>query len=1044
MALTNNLSSIRGIHVSPGVYAQESILEYAVKSLGITTLGAVGETVKGPAFQPMHIENWNDFMSMFGGTDTSRFKGNKYPKYELPYIAKQFLSESKQLEVVRVLGLSGYNAGPAWLITADGKGSLANKKVPVAIVRSRGYYEKYPSGNDDKCSACELNEYDKLLYYVGQGNGKGFGTDVCSGRTWDGSKLGIGEYTDLTATNNCTGTTTGTTSEGFGVSTVNYGRFTLSGTAFTATTDTTGVSFSYPVSLNPDDKDYILKVLGTNPDDGDAFIYVETIFDSALARAISEDKVSAITSSLTFFTPKPDAEMVKYAPVDDLMDKPESALTRVSLGKRYLATSTGYTYHTVESGQITTTANTVVGGIYTVSHITNNGKRIYVYIQSLDDNGQAEVLDKGKKVVVNAADGLYYTETSNSAVTYVSLDINNYKSAYRYASTPWIVSNLLGDANNLKVERMFRFHTISDGAASNYEVKVSIENVRTDEKVFDVMVHAFNDTDDNPVILEKFTKCNMIPGSSSYIAYKIGSYDGSYESKSKYITVEVNESTIAQNASPAGFLGYTTINFKGVDMFGNSGNTAINKCPVAYNTTYDVDIKNRKQYFGLSSRVGVDVDLFSFKGAISYIDDQNMMTPGFHLDSRLKKFDTGNTGVATIDGWDFNYVGMDNISNTLVEIPVIDTEENMKGCIYENVNLRKFMVYFAGGFDGWDIYRDQRTNTDEFKMSNYLGSITKKGGKGYNFDRIENPEALGLNENGITSDFYAYLSAIRQFANPEAVDINVFVTPGIDLINNKELSNNAIEMIEEERADSIYVATTPDKPSGADDYVDEMYSAQDVVDLLEDTEIDSNYTCTYYPWVKYFDQDNAQYIYLPVTKDVVTNMAMTDNRTYPWFAPAGINRGDVNCVKAHVVTKIADEDALYDGRINPVKTFAQDGVKIWGQKTLQTAENQLNRIATRRLLLRMRKLISIACRQLVFEPNTPTAKQQFMSIVTPIMDNIRSNRGISDYRIEVLDSAESRERYELPARIYFKAYNQIEYILLDFVLTPEGISFSDI
>jgi hypothetical protein len=78
----------------------------------------------------------------------------------------------------------------------------------------------------------------------------------------------------------------------------------------------------------------------------------------------------------------------------------------------------------------------------------------------------------------------------------------------------------------------------------------------------------------------------------------------------------------------------------------------------------------------------------------------------------------------------------------------------------------------------------------------------------------------------------------------------------------------------------------------------------------------------------------------------------------------------------------------------------------------------------------------------VFEPNDPTAKQQFLSIVTPIMDNIRANRGISDYRIEVLDSVESRSRYELPARLYFKPYNQIEFVLLDFVLTPEGINFS--
>ena len=57
----------------------------------------------------------------------------------------------------------------------------------------------------------------------------------------------------------------------------------------------------------------------------------------------------------------------------------------------------------------------------------------------------------------------------------------------------------------------------------------------------------------------------------------------------------------------------------------------------------------------------------------------------------------------------------------------------------------------------------------------------------------------------------------------------------------------------------------------------------EVVYNLEDMEIDSNYTCTYYPWVKYFDQDNNQYIYLPVTKDVVRNFAQTDNQYQPWL-----------------------------------------------------------------------------------------------------------------------------------------------------------------
>ena len=73
--------NIRGTHVSPGIYSRETDITYAVKSLGITTLGLVGETLKGPAFQPMLIENWRDFQNLFGGTSTEKFIGSQYPKY---------------------------------------------------------------------------------------------------------------------------------------------------------------------------------------------------------------------------------------------------------------------------------------------------------------------------------------------------------------------------------------------------------------------------------------------------------------------------------------------------------------------------------------------------------------------------------------------------------------------------------------------------------------------------------------------------------------------------------------------------------------------------------------------------------------------------------------------------------------------------------------------------------------------------------------------------------------------------------------------------
>ena len=1098
----------RGIHVSPGIYSKETDITYAVKSLGITTLGLAGETLRGPAFQPMLIENWRDFQSMFGGTSTEKFKGSQYPKYELPYIAKSYLKESNQLQVCRVLGLSGYNAGPAWVITAPVTGG---KNIPIAVLRSRGYYEMYhkyspTTGNCD----CPQETYDQLFYTVGEWLEDSYNCN--SPKTYNSGAVCLALYTKYDSYGNeCIEYKPNPEDGSFESSPTNLGQFKICGVKgfqpkqegeFKIFTDDKGNKskyikeqdyFEYPVSLNPGDKDYILKVLGTNPYDGDAPLYVESLYDVMLTQMVENDEIKRINSGLTFYQVYNISDYDTLKPVSSIIDKQEEALTRKDVGKRFLADALSvsnhvhchpYDYKTnkpmTDVGSSIKMEEVKVGQIYTVSQYTDNsGKRHYYYkyydkstfsIEDFTDetsaidystfamtadklsasfnaDGSAPEAGMLNGVVLNNYDNRYYRlNTSGDDVDAVMCDMNNYKDSYRFASTPWIVSNIKGDYDTIELTKLFRFHTISDGDSSNNEIKVSIQNIKTDEGTFDVLIRDINDTDESPVVLERFSKCTMIPGDSGYIAYKIGSYDGLYESKSKYITVEVNETLAAQNSIPAGFLGYPLSSFSGLPVYDKAKDNMTNP-RIKYNLYYDQDVKNRKQYFGLSNRVGVDIDMFTYKGQVAYGNEPEYLSQGFHLDSRLDTTNDEYNPRVLVDGesgYTFDAVSINNRTVTLAESPIISTEDDMTGSIYENVDLRKFTLYFYGGFDGWDIYRDYRSNTDDFKLSKYRGDYNDANGEGLSFNKIMNPEALGLNQAGITSDWYAYLAAIRQFANPEAVDINVFATPGIDFINNKTLVEEVIEMIEEERADSIYVVTTPDKPFGASDYVDEMYTPDDVVYELEESEIDSNYTCTYYPWVKYEDTDNNQYIYLPATKDVVRNMALTDNTTYPWFAPAGISRGDVECARAHFITKIDDEDVLYEGRINPIKTFASDGVKIWGQKNLQIRESQLNRIAVRRLLLRMRKLIAISCIGLIFDPNDNTTKNKFLSTVTPIMDNIKSNRGISDYKIEVNDTVESRERRELPAKIFFKPYNALEYIVLDFIVTPESVSFDDI
>ena len=275
----------------------------------------------------------------------------------------------------------------------------------------------------------------------------------------------------------------------------------------------------------------------------------------------------------------------------------------------------------------------------------------------------------------------------------------------------------------------------------------------------------------------------------------------------------------------------------------------------------------------------------------------------------------------------------------------------------------------------------------------------------------------------------------------------MFSTPGIDYVNNSNLVESAIDMIEQDRADSIYICTTPDyqmfTPSLGSFDTDFIYP-EEAVDNLVDTGIDSNYTATYYPWILTRDTVNNTQIYLPPTGEVIRNLALTDNIAFPWFASAGYTRGLVNSVKARKKLTQEDRDTLYQGRLNPIATFSDVGTVIWGNKTLQIKESALDRINVRRLLLQARKLISAVAVRLLFEQNDEQVRQEFLDSVNPILDSIRRDRGLIDFRVTVSGTPEDLDSNTLTGKIYLKPTRALEFIDIEFLITPTGASFEDI
>ena len=1030
------INSVRGKNSSPGVYFKETEIGYSAKSLGITRAALVGETLSGPAFEKIPVSDWGEYQSYFGGTSVKKFRDSQYPKYELPFIAKSYLSESKDLSVVRVLGLSGYNAGPAWLITADDEND-SGKTYVIAVIRSKGHYEKYFTGYEfDQCTGSP--QYDYLVY--------------------DAKCVEIQPYKDLDWNYGCEDASASTVDGAFDVSPNNLGKFVLKVTK----NDADGTELKYAVSFNYGSKNYIYDVLGSDNESGSSPLFVEELYDVALSQLISEGRITKLNDKLTLVDKvinKPICD-----PVLDFLTIPNADLRRSNIEQTFIYDSTrfpetGATAYTFDSGSTQIVElehgqvyqvryNSVLGFHYVPYKVKKDGEEVYAKLEpstasTVDDSGCSlantdEVL-KRESVFINVYGRFFEMKEEDGVIAPVSEDMNNYKERFRSATTPWFVSQVLGNGDTYDIKRLFRFTTISDGNCANKQVKVSIEKIRPDDGTFTVVVRDYHDSDLNQNVLERYNNCSMNPESASFIGKKIGTTDGAYVVSSKYITVEVVEDDTVKNLVPCGILGYP------VRTYGNG----LEMIPFKYNTQYFNDIRPRKQYFGMSDIVGVDIDMLTYKGVSAYKSNEipeNGYTNGFHMDTRANLDESGLSGTTVTVDQETGYV-FDTVSpNASLGVPVIGTEEEMYDTIYEDINTRKFTVFFYGGFDAWDIYRGARTIGDEFKFNKYKGSF--EYGEGVNFTK--NFDSTGLNLEGInaiSSDYYAFLAGYRQFSNPDESDINLFATPGIDLFNNILLTEDALNVITDEEdgrnGDALYVLTIPDKPYGASDAEDEMYTADDVVDILEDTNIDSSYAATFFPWVKYFDRDSGTYINLPATKDVLRDFAFTDNTAAPWYASAGLKRGPVNCVKAHHNVKKSEENTLYDGRVNVIKTFASDGVKVWGNKTLSTTDGPLNRINVRRLMIRVKELVSRAGRQLIFEQNDATLRRQFQSLVEPILANVRANRGITDYRLDIEQSVECEDEHELSATIWIKPTPTLEWISINFNITPQCVTFNE-
>ena len=319
----------------------------------------------------------------------------------------------------------------------------------------------------------------------------------------------------------------------------------------------------------------------------------------------------------------------------------------------------------------------------------------------------------------------------------------------------------------------------------------------------------------------------------------------------------------------------------------------------------------------------------------------------------------------------------------------------------------------SGSFNG--AGGENITTATSGRVANFYGNI----GDGAAFDT-----------QGLTGSNYT--NAIALLGNIDEYQYNVISAPGLlnatHATQTTALLSNTIQ-----RGDAIAVLDLV-KYGSSISSVSQAASA-----------FDNSYAATYWPWVQMIDPQTGELVYSPASTVIPGVYVFTDASSEPWFAPAGLTRGALGqVVRAERKLSATNRDTLYEANVNPLATFPQSGVVVFGQKTLQKRASALDRVNVRRLLISLKGFISGVADNLVFEQNTIATRNNFLSVVNPYLEGVQQRQGLFAFKVVMDDTNNTPttiDRNELVGQIFLQPTKTAEFVILDFNVLPTGATF---
>ena len=623
------------------------------------------------------------------------------------------------------------------------------------------------------------------------------------------------------------------------------------------------------------------------------------------------------------------------------------------------------------------------------------------YIDSVSSSISLEVQSNGLDFSTGGGDSV-------NSTTYFVTNGGNKDSAP--ARTPFIQSQKVGGSQT----NLFKIYTRVDGTASNHHYVVISDvkrpqNGNTSPDYAEFSLSLYNS---GGGLLESYNKLNLDPENANFLPKVIGDQfetvtdagevvqHGDFPNMSKYIRVgDYNERT---------FLGTPSLQPMGYDAVYE---------PIVATAQVPTASFQHAQVTDTTTTVYNPNIPYGFKINEDYFNEDNLYT---NLEYLSPIPDSANVG--------------QNVAFSLENMEGFGIDGGAEATTYGDSFVTKGAV--AGSPNGATLTISASSQQLKFAVPMQYGFDGTVPGKTYNTGGdITASNVMGFDLSSSTaSGSIAYKRAIDTVSNPDEIDINMLVTPGIIHSLHPSVTNHAIDKIEA-RADAFYVMDTAQ-------WNDNVSTAISNVATL-----DTNYVATYYPGVKIDSPSTGAGVWVPPSVVIPGVIAFTDRVAHEWFAPAGLNRGGLSSVRvAKKKLTHTDRDRLYEARVNPIATFPNQGVVVFGQKTLQAKPSALDRINVRRLLIRLKKFIASSSRFLVFEQNDSSTRSRFLNIVNPFLESVQSNSGLSAFRVVMDDSNNTPDvidRNQLVGQIFIQPTRTAEFIVLDFTVLPTGAAFPE-